>query len=313
MLKHPVRLAARALIAGSCLTCAASAQDPSTSSAESTTDPTSPAPGHVLQAGRAFRAGEAAFARGDYTEALRQFERANALAPRPATRFNIAVCLERLGRRVEAHRVLDTLARERDIDAVARERARSERERLGRQLARLEVRPSSPVREVRIAGEPCAQPCTAWVEPGRHAIELATERGITQRHLSLRAGEHRTVEVAIASRRATPPSTAGLAPGRARRTTAPRPAVVSWTGGALGVLGAAGFAYFGWRTHALHDRYVERPSQETRDDGLFARGAANVSLGVAALGIGLLIVDQLQRRGEPTSGATPSAQPVALQ
>src|SRR5262245_61254015 len=76
------------------------------------------------QAREAFTSGERAFEKGDYVAALAAFERAFALAPHDAVRFNLAVCLERLGRPSEALLQYEAAAKSSVLTAAERERAR---------------------------------------------------------------------------------------------------------------------------------------------------------------------------------------------
>jgi hypothetical protein len=74
-------------------------------------------------AGEEFAAGEAAFAAGETEVALAHFRRALVLAPHDAVRFNLAICLERLGHAEEALREYEIVAASADVDDDTRSRA----------------------------------------------------------------------------------------------------------------------------------------------------------------------------------------------
>ncbi|AKF04107.1 tetratricopeptide repeat protein [Sandaracinus amylolyticus] len=174
----------------------------------------------------AFRAGEAAFIEEDDARALTLFRRAFELAPHDAVRFNIAVCLERLGRPEEALQEYEAAAISTQLDEAARARARSQADALRARIVAARVPP--PVPPLPPPREP---------EPT-------------------------------------------LAPGW-----------LTWTGGALAVLGAAGIIGFSIRTSDLEAAYVAQPTVATRDEGLLMAGLAYTSIGVTALGALLVVLD----------------------
>ncbi|MND05240.1 hypothetical protein D3C83_259000 [compost metagenome] len=57
-----------------------------------------------------------------------------------------------------------------------------------------------------------------------------------------------------------------------------------------GVVGTVGF---GLSANAIHDDFEAMPSEALRDDGIFARDLANVSLAVAVVGAVAILVDLL--------------------
>jgi tetratricopeptide (TPR) repeat protein len=77
-----------------------------------------------------FMAGSKAFRLGDYATALTEFEAAYELQPVGAIRFNIAVCLEKLGRSDEARAELDALANDATQAANLRRQAAEKRDAL---------------------------------------------------------------------------------------------------------------------------------------------------------------------------------------
>src|SRR5262245_28534220 len=91
------------------------------------------------RAGAAFADAERAFNEADYPEALRLFRDAFTTLPDDRVRFNIAVCLERLGRFREAGIEYDAAATSSTLDPNVRERARVEAERVRGRLGKLVV------------------------------------------------------------------------------------------------------------------------------------------------------------------------------
>lgn len=243
---------------------------------------------------QAFERGESAFKAGSYERALAAFRQAFAQVAHDAVRFNIAVCLERLGRYAEATEQYDAAARSSTLSEADRERARRSAQAARAVLGTLVV--EAGTRGVRVSvdrAERCRIPCRIVLNPGPHQVAigdgaplaLEVERG--REHVLVAPGS----EPKVAPESAPPKSpTREQAPGSA----APRgPGWLTWTGGALAVSGAASTLYFGLRTRSLHDDYVRDPTEERYDDGRRARLVTNVSIGVAAVGAVLVAVDLL--------------------
>ncbi len=85
-------------------------------------------------AASAFRSGEEHFERGRYEEALVFFEQAFELSPHAAVRFNIAVCLERLGRDRDALSEYEQAATSSNLSDAERARAQKEVLRMRKKL-----------------------------------------------------------------------------------------------------------------------------------------------------------------------------------
>lgn len=84
----------------------------------------------TASAKRLFQQAEARFAAGAYEAALALFRQAMAAAPHDALLFNMAVCLERLGRAPEARETYEAAARSPQLDDAARARAHAAAQRL---------------------------------------------------------------------------------------------------------------------------------------------------------------------------------------
>ena len=235
-----------------------------------------PAEDARARAATAFADAERAFGDEDYPEALRLFRAAFAAAPDDAVRFNIAVCLERLGRFREAGIEYEAAAASTTLPEDVRARARTEAERVRGRLGTLVVDGTPHGAAIRVDGvELCRIPCTSPIDPGRHDV-VATLR-------DMRAGQPVIIERGATTRI----TLRAVAPPPQRRG----PGVLTWVGAGVTAAGVAGTIGFGLRARGLHEDYIANPTMETRDDGLRARNIANVSLGVAILGASAVAVD----------------------
>jgi hypothetical protein len=228
-----------------------------------------------VRAAAAFAAAERAFADEDYPNALQLFRSAYSAMPADTVRFNIAVCLERLGRFREAGAEYDAVTASATLAEDVRARARAEAERVRQRLGTLIVAGAPDGAAIQIDGDDlCRLPCRIQLDPGRHEV-VASSGGVTDRgvvviarsettHMTLRA-------VQVLERRG-----AGL---------------LTWLGVSVAAIGTGGTLWFGLRARKLHDDYVANPSVETREDGLLARNVANVSLAVAVAGAVAVTLD----------------------
>jgi hypothetical protein len=96
--------------------------------------------------------------------ALEQFFLANRLAPNPNIVFNIALCLDKLGRPEEAFVYYRELARRPDLEAADRRRVRAALRRLEPRIARHEA-----------LGRFGRSPRVVAVKPGRHRVLVEKE------------------------------------------------------------------------------------------------------------------------------------------
>lgn len=87
-------------------------------------------PAAEAQAARLFDAGQARFREGRYEAALELFRQALGVVPHDAVWFNVAVCLERLGRPGEAYEAYRNAAESPTLSEAARTRARAAADRL---------------------------------------------------------------------------------------------------------------------------------------------------------------------------------------
>jgi hypothetical protein len=242
----------------------------------------------------AFDRGESAFKAAEYEAALAAFREAFSAMAHDAVRFNIAVCLERLGRYREAAEQYDAAAASRSLGEADRQRARRSAQSARAALGTVVVEAGTPGAAVKIDDvERCRIPCRVALDPGRHRVSIGespplaidVERG--REHVMVPPESRPDSTAAKPEKRQKPSAVAE--PVREARG----PGWLTWTGGALAVAGSASTVYFGLRTQSLHDDYVSEPTQERYDDGRQARLATNVSIGVAAVGAVLIAVDLL--------------------
>jgi hypothetical protein len=243
----------------------------------------------IEDAAAAFARGGEAFTAGRYEEALAAFRRAYELAPHDRVRFNMAVCLEELGRYREAMVEFEAAAASHQLDEPTRERARAAAEAARARLATLSFRSTGASVRVEVDGEvACATPCEATVDPGEHRVTYRDRRGVHEDVVRVESGGRidRVLEVAPA-------------PAPIERAVQREPEDASIDLGPLGIagiglaaVGTGGVVGFGVRFLDVRAQY-EREGCATApcDEGELARDLTNVSIGVLAVGAVLLLVD----------------------
>lgn len=230
------------------------------------------------RAGALVDEGVALFQKGDAAAALDRFEQARALYPSPKIDFDIGEALRALGRTAEAAEAYDRFLEETGADsrevASQRQTARTQLDRLERQLARIALRidPDDPAREIRIDGlvAEVRPGRPLHLMPGRHLIEVtAPGASAVRTELILRAGELRDVAVALGRAPvAAAPAPRGD-PGVVHAAPPPpahRRRVWTWVaaGGAAALL--AGGALFGHRADTAYDEYKTTSSPGRYDE-----------------------------------------------
>lgn len=220
--------------------------------------------------------GVAAFQSDDYGLALTRLEGAYALVPLAAVRFNIALCLERLGRFREAAEHLEAVASSAELTPEQRAEASARATRLRSRLARLEIESTDGAR-ITIAGRPCAVPCAEDVDPGIVVVTVEGPGGVRVEEVALQRSEHRRVVL-------EPPTLAPAGPTY-------EPQWIFWVGAGATVLGVAGIAGFGTWTLDLRSQFDRRPTTALADSGELARGVTNGAIGLAVAGAALIVLD----------------------
>jgi hypothetical protein len=276
---------------------------------------------------RDFEAASRAFDRGEHEEALRLFRSAFDAVPRAAVRFNIAVCLERLGRLREAWLEYRAAIAPGELTPEQLTRAESEAARLRALLATAEVRGSPEGADVRIDGvSVCSLPCTAEIDPGSHTVSAHANGQSAERGIRVDRGQRLSVELEVPRAVDTTPANVldeegetatgdgASAVNGARGEDRDEPAGgagVGWLTGvgvAVAAIGAGGVIGFGLHTQSLHDEWLAGGPDEVRDEGLTMRTITNVSIGVLALGGALVLLDLLLAAGGNGTGERASAQ-----
>jgi len=243
------------------------------------------------EARQSFQAGERAFESNDNEEALRHFKRAFELYPSDVVRFNIGVCLERLGRNREAMLEYELAAASTDLDDETRARAESDASRARARLGTLAVEGEPQGATVVVDGEElCTLPCEVAVDAGPHDVVVRDGDRESSHRPRVARGGRTTVTAELAAQET-----------EVEEETEPEvveselesrgPGALTWIGAGTAVLGGAGIVIFGLMAQSLHDDYVAMPDADTRDEGMLMRNLANASIGVAALGAVLVLVD----------------------
>lgn len=260
-----------------------------------------------------FSTGQKAFAKRDYAEALTHFKKAFELHPHDAVRFNVAVCLEKLGRFREAVREYEAAAKSDQLDAAARKDAETKAASARGELGTLEVQGSPEGAEVLVEGaQVCNLPCTVELDARKHEVVVRSGEQTERREVVVRRQAKSLIRVELAAgeaqasaSRAEPAETSVspvLSPAPepdAAESETRGPGWLTWTGAGLVVLGGVGIGVFGSQASSKHDEFVDTGSEEARDDGVRARNLTNVSIGVAALGAIAIGVDLLVFANQP--------------
>jgi hypothetical protein len=217
-----------------------------------------------------------------------------------AVRFNIAVCLARLGRPSEALLQYEAASRSQVLSAVERERARRAGAELRARVGTLAVVGETGTRVAVDGRSRCTAPCRVDLDPGSHDVVLGEGADARRSRVEIQRRE----EIALSAQAkaplaemAPPPATSSRPPPLVLVETsdrAPRgPGWLTWTGGAVAAIGVAGIVGFGLRAQSLHDDYLRAPTQDLLDRGVAARDLTNVAIAVAAVGGALIAIDLL--------------------
>lgn len=255
------------------------------------------------QAAAAFDQGKRAFLEDDYERALLSFEEAQRLAPHDVVRFNIALCLERLGR---FRRALDEYRHAEastQLDDANRADAAERADRVEARLGTLVLSGPAGTRLEVVGVEECTAPCRVAVDPGAHEVRRVEDPS-DSRSVAVERGAEEVVD--FGGHEEGPP------PPRGRGGLHLKIGLVGWIGAGVAVLGALSTIAFGIRAEGLHDHYLQDPTPSRRDSGRTAVVVTNVSWVVAVLGAAALAVDVLvlEPRRAPTS--SPPGEAVAL-
>jgi len=247
-------------------------------------------------AAQEFAAGEAAFDEGDHETALAHFQHAFAGSPRPAIRFNIAICLEELGRFREAAQEYDQAAIADSLGEELVARARELGRRARAELGFVEVEGEPRGAAVMVDGERlCVLPCRLALDPGPHRLHAVADdaRRSAEEAVEVSKGETLQARLVVEAAADAPAETddSSVSPLPPTETVRRGASALTWIGLGVTVVGVAGTIGFGLYTRDLENQYAEAPTEELRDQGVTAQTLTNVSLGVAIVGALLVIID----------------------
>jgi hypothetical protein len=209
-----------------------------------------------------FQSGVAAVGQGDFEHALTCFREALVLLENPAVRYNIASCLDNLGRLPEARNEMELYLSQAQVTAARRQQVQQRMAVIGAQVGLLELDVTPDGASVTIDGnavEGVAPFSVPWaVSPGGHQIEVTLEG--YQPHdgtVSVGQGATRTVDVPLEP---IPPPPPVLPPPPPPPPTERHRLSPAWFGATLGL--AAALAVGGIATGALAlQREEEFPEQ----------------------------------------------------
>ena len=264
----------------------------------------------VEDARRAYDQGARAYDSADFATAMRQFARADDLAPNPvalelalksALKMNDAVTGMTLVERAERRAPSGTLSA-----AVSQAR-----ERFEPNVGRLFVGcPARHTCRAMLDGSPLAVGVLGWVTIGDHARDTWVDE--TNRRETVRVDPGATLERAL-------PAPAAIEPAPARRAAAPprrsaettrEPSGIApawfWAGAGVTAALAGAAVASGLDTNAKHDDFVASPNPDTQSAGVNARLRTNVlagaagAVGIVTAAVGIFAV----RWGAPASTAS---------
>jgi tetratricopeptide (TPR) repeat protein len=242
-----------------------------------------------------FQAGERAFSDDDYGLALERFRHAFELAPHDAVRFNIAVCLERLGRFREATLEYEAAQRSVALDDEGRARASELAGRTRSRLGTLAVDSAERAR-VEVGGVTCETPCLVEMDPGNYEL-VARGTGEARTRVEIRRGTETRVRVdtsrIVDAPIETPPV---VEPDRGWSAFG----VMLGIGAGLATVGGAGMIGFGLAAMDAHDRYYGGMASESlAQDGELYRDLFNASIAVTSVGVILVAIDLILLAVDP--------------
>lgn len=273
----------------------------------------------------AFASGTAAFDRGEYAEALAAFQSARAANDHPFVSFNIALCLERLGKLLESRRELDKLLQNPALGGDLEKRVSAERTQVSAQLSRVTLDAPSSGYSIEIDGAPTEGDGELELDPGEHHLRISKgEQLVYDQSVKLDAGERlrlrvtdqeRAIDVVVVpEQRPTepPPKLAPPPPPVARRPLSP---IVFYGAASATVLLGGLTLWSGLDVQSAYDDYqrdLPRLTQTQADQRVSSGHArelrTNVLLGAtvvsaaATAALGFLWVDFGGRQGAVALG-----------
>jgi Tfp pilus assembly protein PilF len=243
----------------------------------------------------AFASATAAFDRGDYREALRWFETARSAGPHPIITFNVALCLNQLGKPTQAKRELRALLDDPGTPSELRQRASDELSRVVASLAHisLETQAKSSY-TIELDGQKAESQGELEVDPGEHRLRVSTpSTTVFEQNVKLAPGERlrlrvteqaRAIDVVVVPQRERAPAIA--------RSKAPLPPAVFYAAASASAVLAGVTLWSGLDVNSAYDDYkhdlpnlTQREADERVDDGHARERRTNILLGATALSV----------------------------
>lgn len=273
---------------------------PSPASAEPTPVPDQIDP--AVSAAELFADGEAAFAQGNFEDALVHFTEADRLSPHPATKFYVALSLDELGRLREAWQLYGVVADHADVTPPQRDAAARGSAGARSRLATVAVRGHAGG-QLQIDGvTECDTPCEALADPGAHTLLLIWPGGRVERDFDVaEAGIYEITEAPKPKAAPVPvPRPAAAVQPSSGPTPAPAgpqprwPTTLTWVGAPVALVGGAGVIGFGARTLVIRRDHDRAPTPDTQRAGVRMRTATNIAIGLVVVGGALLVADAIR-------------------
>ncbi len=241
----------------------------------------------VADARTHFSAGQRLFEQGDMPAALAEFRAAMRIEPHDATRFNVAACLERLGRFVEAAAEYDAAATSPQLSEPVRARATDLATRARERVATLRVLDAPVGASVEIDGRTACLDCDVALDPGEHRVSVEAPLHLPAAHtVELGSGERRVLSSPLA-----PDAVAAPTPSSDPPSGGHTAGIVSAIGGTVAGLGLGAAIGLSVATADAHQRYLAAPSASLRDEGLALQTSSHVAIGLASAGALAVVID----------------------
>jgi tetratricopeptide (TPR) repeat protein len=249
----------------------------------------------VVVAAETFRAGEAAYARGDYEPAARAFEVSNRLSPHPSALYNAGLAWEAAAK---PERAADAFAAAIATHALTDAQAKDAEQRmavLAERVGRVRIEAPTGATVSLAHADRVATPVSVHVTPGKHSAELQFADGHSEtRDVEVTAGAVATLRFEA---REPPPVAPPADDPPVTTTGSDGLAIAGWILAGSGL--AAGAAAIGVGVAALNARDTFEASGNTdadaHDEAATLRTVTNALwFGGAALAIAgtiMLIID----------------------
>jgi tetratricopeptide (TPR) repeat protein len=277
------------------------------------------AEGTTEDAAQLFRAGQAAYERGDYRAAAQAFEQAHAIVPRGPAAFSAARSWDHgneLARAAQAYELCLTFD---DLASTERETAEARLAALRSELARIEVTAPAGAKlsVAHVRQRPI--PFTVYLAPGDYYLEAEDDAGKRGQWIKAAKGETKKLSleappppVTRAPKPRAKPKPKAVSPPRAsepeRESTSSSTAVWGWAALGMAAVSTGVGIYLGATGLAARDRFDDDGKRDADEHDVAVRNRlwANVAFGAAlAFGITggvLLVIDSSAEDGR-TSGS----------